>query len=105
MWLLVRDPENLTEEQTILREALCACCSESAAVYPLAQRFMELLKKRRVDCLDPWLADALACDISAIRHFARTLKQDYAAVRAALTFEWSSGQVRGRLTVLRLSSA
>lgn len=102
MWLLVRDPENLTEEQTILREALCACCSEAAAVYPLAQRFMELLKERRVDCLDPWLADALACDISAIRHFARTLKRNYAAVRAALTFEWSSGQVEGQVNRLKV---
>ncbi len=102
MWLLVRAPDSLTEEQTALREALCAHCSEAEVIYPLAQRFMELIIDRRNDALDQWLTDALVCSISAMRHFARTLQRDYAAVRAALTFEWSSGQVEGQVNRLKV---
>lgn len=41
--------------------------------------------------LDAWLAGARACGVSAVETFAG-LEQDGAAVRAALTEPWSSGQ-------------
>jgi transposase len=102
MWLLVSAPNSLNEEQTMQREALCARCDEAAVVYPLAQRFVEMIKQRRAEALDPWLTDALACDSSAMRRFARTLRQDYAAVRAALTLAWSGGQVEGQVNRLKV---
>jgi transposase len=102
MWLLVSAPDSLNEEQTVQREALCAHCDEAAVVYPLAQRFVEMIKARRAEALDQWLTDTLACDSSAMRRFARTLRQDYAAVRASLTFDWSSGQVEGQVNRLKV---
>ncbi|MBN2378102.1 MAG: transposase, partial [Sedimentisphaerales bacterium] len=35
--------------------------------------------------------------VSALRHFAHSLHRDDAAVRASLTFDWSSGQVEGQV--------
>lgn len=34
--------------------------------------------------------------------FARSLRRDYEAVRATLSYEWSQGQVEGQITRLKL---
>jgi transposase len=49
-----------------------------------------------------WLAEATTSNVSAIATFAAGLKQDGAAVRAALTTPWSSGQAEGQITRLKL---
>ena len=52
--------------------------------------------------LDAWLAEAHACGISAVETSAAGLKQDGAAVRAALTLPWSNGQAGGQINRLKL---
>jgi transposase len=52
--------------------------------------------------LDRWLAEAQACGIGAIETFAAGLDVDGAAVRAALTEQWSSGQAEGQINRLKL---
>ena len=52
--------------------------------------------------LDAWLAEARACSAPAIQTFAAGLEQDGAAVRAALTQPWSSGQAEGQVNRLKL---
>jgi len=49
-----------------------------------------------------WLAEARACGISALETFAVGLEADGAAVRAALTEPWSSGQAEGQVNRLKL---
>lgn len=102
MWLLVKPPEQLTAEQIIQREALCDGCAEAAMVSALAQRFGAMIRDRQVDELDRWLDDARTCGVVTLRHFADGLQRDYAAVRAALLLEWSSGQVEGQVNRLKV---
>jgi len=45
--------------------------------------------------LDPWITEAKACGAPALTTFASELNGDAAAVRAALTEPWSSGQAEG----------
>src|SRR4051794_5624489 len=52
--------------------------------------------------LTTWLADARACGVRALETFAAGLEQDGAAIRAALTTPWSSGQAEGQITRLKL---
>jgi transposase len=52
--------------------------------------------------LDTWLAEARACGVSTIETFAAGLETDGAAVRAALTHPWSSGQGEGQVNRLKL---
>jgi transposase len=99
--LLTRPPEDLTSEQIDYREVLCECCPEAAAMYPFAQRFVKLFEEHQVEALDPWLDDALASSIVQLRNFAAGLKRDYAAVKAALTYEWSNGQAEGQINRLK----
>ena len=49
-----------------------------------------------------WLADALKSGVSAVATFAAGLMQDGAAVKAALTTPWSSGQTEGQVNKLKL---
>ena len=88
---------------------------EARTVVGLARRFTTLVRacgvQSRQDSqipaepiaeLDTWLAEAGACGISTIETFAAGLETDGAAVRAALTQPWSSGQAEGQVNRLKL---
>jgi transposase len=102
MGLLVQAPEQLTPDHARHREILCDLSPEIAAAYNLAQRFVAMFKHHRVEELDGWLHDAQHAPVPALRHFALNLHRDYAAVRASLTFDWSSGQVEGQVNRLKV---
>ncbi len=51
---------------------------------------------------DAWLAEALRCGIRIVGNFAASLESDGAAVRAALTSPWSSGQAEGQINRLKM---
>lgn len=83
------------------------------AVAGLARRFTALVRASGVSKtateerdgaadLDPWITAARACGAPAIATFASGLNGDAAAVRAALTEPWSSGQAEGQINRLKL---
>jgi transposase len=51
---------------------------------------------------DSWLAEACTSGMRAVETFAAGLEQDGAAVRAAFTTPWSSGQAEGQITRIKL---
>jgi transposase len=102
MWLLVRDPDQLTPDQVRYREILCELSPEISEAYGLAQWFVALFKQRHVEELDCWLHDTQHCGIPALQQFALGLQRDYAAVHASLLFDWSSGQVEGQVNRLKV---
>jgi transposase len=102
MWLLANTVDRLNSDQIIQLAALCACCPVAANTYTLVQRFGRMIRERRAEDLDPWLNDAIQCEIPALSNFAVTLQRDYAAVKAALTLEWSNGQVEGQVNRLKV---
>ena len=66
-----------------------------AAAYRLAQDFAAIVRERGGDRLDQWLAEADACQVPALKRFAKGLRADLAAVRAGLTETWSNGPTEG----------
>src|SRR3712207_6868157 len=48
------------------------------------------------------LEDARLCGVPAVETFATGLQQDEAAITAALTMPWSSGQAEGHVNKLKL---
>jgi transposase len=102
MWLLVRPPARLTTEDAAYRAALCACCPAAAAVYPLAQQFMTMVRARKAEELDGWLTAAETCGVRELRQFANGLRRDYAAVKAALALPWSTGPVEAQVNRVKL---
>lgn len=101
-WLLLENTDDLTLEQHLYRDLLLQHCPDLALAYPLAQQFLDIVRQQQVDLLDPWLASAQASSIPQLKTFADGLLRDYAAVKAALTYEWSNGQVEGQVNRLKV---
>ena len=99
-WVMVKDPEQLTDTE---RLSLDHIQQESTVVkvYELAQQFMAMIKQSRVEQLDPWLTACAVARIRQIQSFAWGIRQDYAAVEAALATSWSNGQTEGQVNRLK----
>ena len=111
-WLLVQP----TSALDAIAAAVVARVEQDAtasAVAALARHFTALVRASGVGRtatpgrnaaaeLDPWIATAKVCGAPAIATFASGLDGDVAAVRAALTEPWSSGQAEGQINRLKL---
>ena len=76
--------------------------SSVVTAYTFAQQFMRVVRQRDLAALDGWIAECTASAVPDVANFATGLQQDEAAVRAALTLPWSTGQVEGQITRLKL---
>jgi transposase len=91
----------LTEPQAARVDAFKATSVEFATMRSLAMRFRGILRGADVQKLDQWLDDADRSRLYGIRRFARTLRQDLAAVRNAISEAWSNGQTEGQINRLK----
>ncbi len=102
LMLETKDPEAVCSEQRRWLEELRRRCPELAAVQELAGRFARIMREGKEDELGSWLEEAQSGSLSEIRAFAKGVRQDEAAIRAAVTLPWSSGQVEGQVNRLKL---
>jgi transposase len=68
----------------------------------LSERFTHMLRERLSTAFEGWMTDAQASMLLEVRQFARNLRNDELAIRAALTYSWSQGQVEGQVNRLKL---
>ena len=101
-WWLQAELEDLNEEQQAFVERLHELCPSAARAVELARWFREMVKERRHERLNDWLD---ATEQTELESFAHSLRKDYKAVRAALSYEWSNGQVEGQIHRLKLFTA
>ena len=101
-WLLLRSRDVLTAEERTLRDRLLAQTPAIEVAFTAITTFRDMVRTRDRAALDPWLEAAEASSVPAIRTFAASLRRDYAAVAAALEQAWSSGQVEGQVTKIKL---
>jgi len=99
--LFIRRPADLTDEQRMTVEPVCAADATFARAYTLTQEFAAILRERQGDRLDAWIAAASASEVMELRRFAIGLLPDKAAIRAGLTEEWSNGQTEGHVNRLK----
>ena len=103
VWLLIRQPEELTEQhlQELLR--ICQASPQIEKAYHLAQSFWDMLRLRQgEERLDGWLQDVSRSDLPELQHFAVGIQRDKAAVQAGLSLPYSNGPVAGHLNRLKL---
>jgi transposase len=101
-WLLLGYPVDRPPEEQAFAEALRQQCPEIGLAAELAQQFAAMVHERKGELLDDWLAKAgEPAAPSELRNFASGLKRDYKAVKAALTLQWSNGQVEGQINRLK----
>jgi len=100
-WLIVAKPKSLSPlDQTTLNRILTNKMLK--AVYRLVQRFGQMIRKGKPQWLDSWLTDCEASSFSRLQSFAREIRVDYAAVKAAICTHWSNGPTEGHVNRLKL---
>jgi transposase len=72
-----------------------------AAALDVASELVSMLRKKVTCPLSDWLTKAEGSGVSELRTFAKSLREDEAAVSAALTEAWSNGQVEGQVNRLK----
>ena len=101
-WLCVSQPAKLDEKQRHQVEHLRRGHRDLETAYQCSQTFVSMLSERRGTDLDAWLVQAEQSGIAELKSFARGLRRDYAAVRAAFSSQWSNGQVEAQVNCLKL---
>jgi transposase len=96
-----RPQDRSADEQAVLAQ-LHHVHVELAQLLHLSERYTAMLRARQAAAFDLWMADAGACALPEVRQFARNVRNDEAAIRAALVYEHSNGQVEGQVHRLKL---
>jgi transposase len=101
-WLFVSQAGKLDEKQTRHVEHIRAGHPDLEMAYQLSQEFVMMLAGRREADLDTWLTQAEHSGLPEFKKMAKGIRQDYAAVKAAFSSEWSQGQVEAQVNCLKL---
>jgi transposase len=102
LWLLLRPLAELTAEEHAYLTQLYHLCPHVYLGQALVQDFRTLLQEHDVAGLYAWLRGAAACPISELRRVATGMWLDRPAIEAAVSSEWSNGQVEGRVNKLKV---
>ena len=68
----------------------------------LVLAFLQLVRKREPESLEPWIERARASQVAELVEFAKGLVRDRAAVEAALRHTWSNGITEGHVNRLKM---
>ena len=60
-----------------------------------------MISQQLPERLDAWLVQMENCGVKKLQNFAWGLRQDYDAMKAALVYDWSNGQVEGQVNRLK----
>ena len=101
-WLILRRPDRRDTNDKIHWAQLQTAHPQITEAIALSEDFVRLLRHRKGDRFEAWLQQAEASTVTALRRFAKGLRQDYAAVQAALSLPWSNGPVEGQINRLKM---
>ena len=101
-WLLVRDEDDLEDDDKQALERIKQADVKVAEAHALGQRFVQMVREHQSKPLLPWLEDATKSGIEVLTQFANGIKQDLDAVTNALSLPWSNGQTEGQVNRLKL---
>jgi transposase len=73
-----------------------------ARAYALSQTFLAMVRERRGNDLEAWVAEAMDSGIEVLARFARGLQDDLSAITAGFTREWNNGVTEGQIHRLKL---
>jgi transposase len=100
--LILRRPAERSEAEETALAHIRAVHTDLAEAIALSERFAAMIRARQVDSFDGWMAEAHISTVREIQQFARNLRNDEAAVRNALWYSHSNGQVEGQVHRLKL---
>jgi transposase len=101
VWLFLKHTHQLESDELRMREQLLTHPTLAQAKQ-LAQDFQRIVREQHSAMLDRWLKACEATEIPELVNFSLGLRQDYRAVRAAVSSPWSNGQTEGQVNRLKL---
>jgi transposase len=101
-WRLLRPATDRSATEQAYVETLLQQSAPIATMTAAVTTFFALLRERRAEDLDAWVAQAKASEIPELAGFGEGIRRDEAAVRAACSSPWSQGQVEGQVNRLKL---
>ena len=101
-WLFISQAGKLDAKQKQHVEQIRAGHPDLERAYQLSQEFVMMLAERREADLDTWLTQAEQSGLPEFKKMAHGIRQDYAAVKAAFSSEWSNGQTEAQVNCLKL---
>lgn len=100
-WLFVKQEQRLTSEEKAALARMHHTSDKAALAYSLGQQFISMIRERCPELLVTWIETVLASGIGTLVRFAEGVRQDLAAITAALSLPWSSGQTEGQINRLK----
>ncbi|MFB7397759.1 ISL3 family transposase [Streptomyces sp. NPDC056191] len=100
-WIMTHPQHLAATDAAELKEIRTACPHLDAAARHVHD-FAEMLHHLRGDQLPDWMERVLADDLPALHSLVSGLRRDFDAVTAGLSTPWSSGQVEGQVTRVKL---
>ena len=101
VWLLLREPAQLSDEETAVVARLLQH-PDMRRAQKRAHEFQAMVRQRKPEAFNGWLQACAASSIAELQSFAKGLLQAEPSIRAALSEPWSSGQAEGQVNRLKL---
>jgi transposase len=100
-WLFIKQDCQLTLKDKAALVRMHQASEKAALAYSLGQQFTKMIRDRHPDMLISWIETVLESGLSSLVRFAQGIRQDLAAVLAAMSLPWSSGQTEGQINRLK----
>ena len=85
------EEESLSSEQRDLVRELCRTDREIERSQILARSFQRIVRQKQAEEFEDWVTQAEQSELAEWKGFAESLRNDQAAVVAALKYRWSNG--------------
>jgi transposase len=102
VWLLLKKGDKLTEEECLVRQTVLDASPLIVQGLEMVESFREAIASRSEEKLDEWIDAVTKSQLSEFENFVKVLRRDEAAVRAAVSSEWSNGQTEGQVNRLKM---
>lgn len=99
--LLLNPAAERSEGEELLLNRLLQTQPAIGVIKKLGRDFQRLIRGRSETAFDEWVVEVSKSGIADLRRWAKSLLADEAAVRNALRYEWSNGQVEGHVNRLK----
>ena len=100
-WWIITPAATLTAQEQIALEQILDGNAEIRRTKELATQLRRIIAERQEEQLAPWLSQAESSAMKEWERFAWGMRQDQAAISAALRFAWSHGPVEGLVNRLK----
>ena len=100
---MLLQPERVKEEGRAVSDRLCQLFPAIKEAQELALEFTRMVRQRSAEMLPAWLRAVAKSKLKEFVSFAHGLSEDYEAVKNALYYKWSNGQLEGQVNRLKLN--